>query len=253
MRIGVFGDSFAAIPTMKMHINHVWYNILAKKLGGEVYNCELKTSGLGHGLGGSSTYWSYKKFLKYYHEFDYVIFSASDAVRYTKFVDVYQNNSPVTLHGLNSIDAYLKDDKISSETKELIKQIRTWYVVNDDEFMYDLQELLLSDIERKTNGKVLIMSAIREAAFTKQRIESSPIKFGLWDFTKVLHKSTGTTTFPNHANYERHYKIINHMTHEGNKYLADMLYDNIVNGAVLELPTFIKHEYSHEYYWDTQR
>lgn len=250
MKIGIFGDSFAAIPAMESNYNDVWYNVLARKLNGTVYNFEQNVTGLGHGFGASPTYWSYKKFLKYYKFCDYIIFIASDAIKFPKFVDLYNNNKLLPISGIGSIEEYLKDKNMPQESVDLLNKIHSWFIVTDMDFMYHMQELQLSDIERRVNGKVTIMAAQRETAFIKERIEKSPIKFGLWEFAKVLHKSTGGVMFPNHCDLEKKDKIINHMTVEGNKYLADMLYDHITNGTVLKLPTFIKHEYTHEHYWN---
>lgn len=250
MSIGIFGDSFATSHMQSRHF--AWYNILAKKLGTKIYNYEIDEENT-YGLGASSTFYSYKKFIKYHHKHEYNIFIASYAQKYTKLINFYDDDDALyPLSGINTLDWYLNDPKLPNTSRELLEKIRCWFLVNDEEFMNVAQELMLQDIETKGGKKTIIITADIDESFCEKRKEKSPINFGLWDLAKLMWIELGIS----HKESERYVqnekldKIACHMTETTNHILADIIYDHIKTNKRMTLPNRIPHEHTWEYYYE---
>lgn len=245
MKIGVYGDSFTTSHIPARHF--AWYNLLAQKLGGRVYNAEDDFYDYSYGLGGSSTFYSYKYFLKYHMQHDLNIFVASDVLKYTKLVDIF-DSGPSAISGLNSLEYYINNPKTLPTSIDLCEKIKSWFLVTDEEFMWTAQELILRDIESK--GNVIILAADLNTAFTKDRREKSVVKFGLWDFAHVMYDSLGIHKLKTGITLtEKEDKIAAHYTEEANHALADILYDHIKNGIRMKLPAAIPHRHDVNYYF----
>jgi hypothetical protein len=246
MYIGLYGDSFttSAVPAKPF----AWYNLLAKKLGGEIYSFYDNMPDISYGLGGSSTFYSYKYFLKYYKQHDYNIFIASDPTKYPKLINL--NGRDVVMPGIRTLNHYIQNENLPQSEIEYLNKLHNWFLVNDEEYMEITQELILRDIEEKSKDKLLMLAAVVESAFNDERRKSSTIKFGMWDFVHIMWRSLGIdmndTTI---TNSERPDKIAAHMTEEANNVLADLLFDHIKYGKEIVLPKHIPHRYDINYYF----
>lgn len=244
MKIGIYGDSFTSST---METNHfAWYNILAKMLGGEVYNFERNISDITYGLGAASTYFSYKHFLKNYDKHDLNIFVASDARKYTKLVKLFEDEPEKPISGIASLEWYLNDPRLTEEGKDTLDKIKSWFFVNDEEFMISVQELILKDIE--TKGNTIILAAAIDETFIPERRQKYIANFGLWDFVHKIHDSLDCRDNDKRGN-ERPDKIAAHMTYEGNNVFATLLYNYITKKELMLLPKVINHEHTYTYYY----
>lgn len=244
MKLGVYGDSFTSAT---MEANHFgWYNILAGMLGGEVYNFERNISQITYGLGAASTFFSYKHFLKNYDKHDLNIFVASDARKYTKLVKLFEEDDKKPISGMASLEWYLYDPRLTEDGKDTLDKIRSWFFVNDEEFMISAQELILRDIESK--GNTIILAAAIDETFIPERRKKYIANFGLWDFVNRIHDSLDCRD-NNKRGDERPDKIAAHMTYEGNYLFASLLYNYITKKEFMVLPNFIKHEHPYTYYY----
>lgn len=247
MTIGIYGDSFTTSHLPSRHF--AWYNLLADKLGTTIYNHETNSQ-TTYGFGASSTFYAYKKFIKYHHLHEYNIFVASFSQKYTKLINLYGDDRLVPISGINSLEWYTSDPTVSSEGRDLLEKIRSWFFVNDEEYMDTAQELMLQDVEKKGGRNTIIITADIDASFCKERKEKSCIDFGLWDLTKVMWKEIGINgTNQLRASDEKLDKISCHMTEPTNRLFANMMYNHIKTGEKMILPEKINHEYTWEHYY----
>lgn len=230
MRIGVYGDSFASSHTQSRDI--AWYNILKKLIP-----CEDVKS---YGISGTSLWYSYKKFLETYQEFDTIVFLVTDPSRYTKTVrdDNEQNRFYCNLTG---VEIELKSTNLSQELKRTLENLRGWYISGDDEYNLQMSELMLRDMESKC--KNIIFFPCFQNSMTKERIElcklpnmSLKVKKSTVSFTvnllDVLTKQAqllglDSTTVVN----ERFERISCHMTEEFNNFFAKVIAKKILNNV----------------------
>lgn len=248
MTIGIYGDSFTKSHKQSKHF--AWYTLLAEKLNTTVYNYETNEEDT-YGLGASSTFYAYKKFIKYHHLHEYNIFVASYAQKYPKLVRLTnEEDNLVPISGINSLEWYLTDPSVTAGGKELLNRIKSWFLVNDEEYMTTAQELMLQDIERKCGKNVIILCSNIEESFCQERREKSCVNFGLWDLVNLMYTEIGI----NHNNRERTHnekqdKISCHLTETTNHVLADMIYNHINTGEKIIMPDTIPHKHTWEYYY----
>jgi len=245
--IGIYGDSFAGSHNESVHFS--WYELLANKLNTSVFNYENNTDNT-YGSPATSTFFSYKKFIEYSNMHEYNIFIASDAGKYTKFVDIFREKGPVAIPGINSLEWYLDDPDLRADAKDQLGRIRSWLLVSDDEYMQTAQELMLQNMERKLGKNLVILASDIHSTFCPERKQNSCINFGLWDLANLMYEEMGITdeTRPYVLN-ERTDKISCHLSEEANHVLADLLYTHIKTGEKMTLPKRIPHEYPWQHYF----
>ena len=240
MKIAIYGDSFATGFHVNKHF--AWYNILAKKLGGTVFN-EQGEEGYGIAWGGRATYLSYKNFLKYYKNYDFNIFIAGDPYRHTK--EYIWEDRLYYVSNINSIEWALERKIINDVDADMLKG---WFLSSDINFLKDAQDLFLRDIKNK-DSKCLIIPAQQEYSFTKEFMDKSNMNFGLSQLHGVMLKSMKCPS-GFWANKEPPNKIACHFTEEVNEWLANSVYEYITNNKKLELPEHIHHTYDYRYYFE---
>jgi len=147
MKIGVFGDSFAwpknaitgIIPNQKdeswiQHIQDKGYKIVT------------------YGLGGTSTFFSYKNFLKYFKQFEAVIFLYSSRFRIPTMPKTFEGFS--CYNTVDSIDEIIRFRNKNLEAEE-IKKIRAIFeafeATFDEEFYKFIQQSIFNEVNRLCN------------------------------------------------------------------------------------------------------
>lgn len=103
MKLGIFGDSFAAGDVFAKGIS--WTKLLAEKL-----NCNYDAIALG----GTSLYWSYANFIKKYKKYTHIVFVYTDFMRlnimpthlarYSNLIDTEHNLSLIDKLDISDID-----------------------------------------------------------------------------------------------------------------------------------------------------
>lgn len=242
MKIAVYGDSFTV--EFDATRRFAWFNLLAQKMGGVVENEFMLDSSFG--IGGASTFYSYKKFLESYKRYDFVIFVAGDPYRYTK--PIYYNNGTRFISNVSTAIYYMKNPNITSYFKSQLEKLLTWFEVSDADFQEAAQNLILSDVANKTGGKCLILPANDMSFNEEKRLHYNTGDFTLTDFCKVMHKSLRVPE--GKMQNEKIDKICCHFTEEGNNLLANMLYESLTNQTVLKLPESIQHNNTWDYYYE---
>jgi hypothetical protein len=134
MKIGVYGDSFADIHSNKHASHFAWHNQLTKLIPGSTVE--------SFGLGSSSLYYSYCKFLETHDQFDIIIFLVTESNRYTKRVcdiagsDRYFSNMLQVEHFLQSNDTKSKD-------KPTLEFLKGWFMMEDAEYNAAMADLMI--------------------------------------------------------------------------------------------------------------
>lgn len=258
MKIGLYGDSFTESHRPAQHF--AWYNQLATMLGGVVYNFDKEESGVSYGMGASSTYWSYKNFLRRHEQHDLNIFIASDPLKFPEPLPIHgPDRRPKPISGMASLEWYEQDPDVTPEGQEMLHHVKSWTLISHEPFMVLAQELMLQDMERRSKSRLLILpsSMTYGAAFTPERWERSGVKFAMWDVVRVMMKTLGSANdcgvngilpaLPT-AQEERHDMIAAHMSEEANTWVANSLYNYIVHGTSVSLPEDIPHRFHYSKY-----
>lgn len=242
MKIAVYGDSFACGFPQNKHFS--WYNILAEKLGGTVFD-EHGQEGYGIAWGGRATYLSYKNFLKYYKDYDFNIFVAGDPYRHTK--EYIWEDRIYYVSNINCLEWATERKIISELDAELL---RGWFLMSDHDYLIDAQELMLRDIEQK-DPKCLIIPSQIQTSFTQERMIKSNMNFGLTALHGIQLRSM-VAPRDYWPKQEPPDKISCHFSIEVNQWLANALYEYLTNNKKLELPEHIPHRHDYRYYFEEQ-
>lgn len=245
MKLGIYGCSFTTMHKHELTQHFAWYNLLARKLGGIVYNFELGEENKTYGRGAAPTFYSYNKFLENYHKHDINIFVISDPLKYTKLVTVNGVEHPIS--GVSNVEYFLSQTTDSHEIN-LLNAIKSWYLVSDEKFLYAVQELMIQHMEQLDNKIILIPA--QKAWVSPDRWNKLFMHFGLWD---LAHRQNEILEIPKsykHGLVEKVDRIAGHFTEETNTFLADKLFDYITNKTKIKLPKNIPHRYSWDYYFD---
>jgi hypothetical protein len=247
MKIAVYGDSFTV--EFDQTRPWAWFNLLASKMNGRVENDHILDS--SYGIGGASTFYSYKKFLESHERYDYVFFVAGDPYRYTR--PFQKNNGLVFIPNMPTIDHHINADSSTYYFKEYLHKLRNWFEVADTEYQEMTQQLIIEDIRNKMGGRALILPA-NDKSFTKEQKERLNIgDFTLTDYCRVIWKSLKIPKdkLVSITGDERKDKIACHFTEEASIQLADLLNYYIQNpNTILNLPEHIEHKETWNYYYE---
>jgi len=251
MKIGLYGDSFTESHRPAEHF--AWYNLLAKKLNGVVYNFDLQEKDVSYGKGASSTFWSYKNFLRHHEKHELNIFIASDPMKFPQLVPIFGPDAhAVPISGIRSLEWYKNDPMVTDEGREMLKHLESWSLISDEEFMTTVHELVLQDMERRSKGRLIILPAdlTYGSAFTPERLHHSKIKISMWDVAKIAYRTLGHPGLAT-INQERQHTIAAHLTEEVSEWFADKMYKYIVHGEeITSVPEHLSHRYPLNYYFN---
>jgi len=152
MKLGVYGDSFGT--SKNPAIKTAWYNLLGEMLGATVET---------HAVGGSSVYYSYKRFLATHERYDVIVFMVSDPIRYTRDIsedfpdlflktaplDNFRKMLPIPNQGMVSVirEKLIKDGTMTKTQEKILDDLNGWFNSVDIEYNTDMVELMLSNIE----------------------------------------------------------------------------------------------------------
>lgn len=247
MKIAVYGDSFTV--EFEQTRPWAWFNLLASKMGGQVENDHLLDS--SYGIGGASTFYSYKKFLESHTRYDYVFFVVGDPYRYTK--PIQRNNGLIFISNVPTIDYHINDKSSTQYFKEYLHRIKNWFEVSDHEYQEVTQQLIIQDVKNKMGGRALILPA-NDKSLTEDQKENLKIgDFTLTDYCRVMWKNLNIPSqkMPGISGCERKDKIACHFTEEASIQLADLLHQHMQNsGTLLNLPEQIAHKETWNYYYE---
>jgi hypothetical protein len=243
--IGIFGDSYG--KSGLGGIENMWGHILAKKIGVNSYN--------NYCHGGSGPYYAYNTFLENQNKFDIVIFLATDVHRYHHIIrlESVDNGKTVALSGINNVEHYQKNKKISSNDMSLLESLKHWYLLNVEDYASDMQELMIKEIIRIRPDTIIIPcfeKSLKKDMFTEFGLASNNYMHQL---TFVQQKSLGID--PNKKGWaEINETICCHFTKEMNIFFSDIVYDRYITGKWNWIvPDTIPHNHSYDFYYEKIR
>lgn len=239
MKIGIYGDSFAAKWAFNKEENHWWYQL------GKMLNAEAKC----FGISGSSTFFSYKNFLDNHKKFDINIFFPTNPWRYTKYFTLSSGRKEF-LFSYDQIDVVADRYKNQLKSSDLANfdNIRGWFLASDDEFNETCQSLMIKDVVSR-DPKVIIYPSFHDSldAETKHNLNLK-IDSCAHDWMRKIDQWFNVSVLDNHT--ENLEVIACHFTPEINNRFASAMYNYIVKGEPVVVPIEpIKHEYNLEYYF----
>jgi hypothetical protein len=179
LRLGIFGDSYADINPREYRDEDAnrlpWPIHLAKLLDTELH---------AYSLSGTSLWWSYKNFLKYYKDLDIIVFVYTEYNRWNTIgsnnIDYVQMASLISDNRLPFVTAGLDDRK---EVGELLLKVRPH--IFDEEFnLFTYQNIFNSinfkcGIEKKKIVNILAFDGIYSEAPIDLFNRKGPVLQGL--------------------------------------------------------------------------
>jgi len=217
MKIGVFGDSFAdRVDRINNRPDESWMQCL-ENIGHEV---------VSYGLAATSTYYSYKQFLKNYHKFENIIFCYSSLDRIhamPKELETFSNmRSPDDLY------ASKRHLTVSLEQERILNRILTGYMISYDlEFNVFIQQKIFDDVNnlcRKHNKHLINILPFEEYNNT-ERCLNYENRHGvcLYNLLKVTEKECGLIPFRD--------RRFCHMSLENNQIFANIIMEQYENNS----------------------
>ena len=181
MKIGVYGDSFACQHTTVESATITWYNMLANFIP----NSTVKS----YGWGATSLFYSYKSFLKTYHEFDKIIFLVTNPDRYTKEVE-FTTGRKEFFANIFHTDHILKNNKdLSSIDIRIINDLKGWFMSLDSEYNSLMSEFMIQNMEKLHNDIIFFPcfpSSLTDERLNMYKLTSSMNMINIFDRQKQL-------------------------------------------------------------------
>lgn len=216
MKIGVFGDSFAAPmhPSSK-GFDFLWCNTLANKLNGSIDNFAQT---------GSSVFYSYQKFVSNYNNYDLCIFIVTEPNRYFKKFK-FSNGVERNVSNIDQLEFYRKNLNLNAEDKQLLTWLEGWFLSSDLGYNKCVADLMINDIINK-KPNTLIYPAFTESSHDKNLVPLQEMhKMQLAKLGKNLN---GDISFLYCENFN---KISGHFTESYNNFISEMMYNKITKGV----------------------
>lgn len=246
MKLGIYGDSYAESGDVNLKNN--WINIFKQLLENDI---DKKVFIDHHAYGGSSLYYSYKKFKETGHNYDLVIFLATEPHRYTEPVDISGSKRAITCKA--QLELILSSEDIDEKTKKMIINLLGWFDSNDEQYNNEMSDLMIDKIE--CSHKNIIIYPCFVNSFTLDRF----CKYGLDPFLHPCHSFWYKQLEILHIEYRdftarEKLTLFGHLVPEFNKYFAEVLFTKYKTGK-FNLPSYdnitIEHPKEHYYYnWD---
>jgi hypothetical protein len=223
MKIGIFGDSFADPGNeVRRTANYSWFNIFAKNLNKP---CNIDF----HGMGASSLFFSYQKFLKYYSNYDLIIFCVTGASRYPKSLTLSDGHLRHYC-SLGAVDNAYKilGKNITDDDKRILKDLQGYFIMAVDEYNQTASDLMINHMI--TLHKNIIFYPNFPDSYTKQRfeLEQIPEKYLLFEMYKKQLKMMNIDI---HTDKEEKNTIVGHLVHEYNVFFGNLLYKKYLTGS----------------------
>jgi hypothetical protein len=215
MKIGVYGDSFAS-PSYPEHkgFNFHWCNTLANKLNGSITNFAET---------GSSIFYSYKKFLSTYNDYDLCIFVATDTNRYFKRVTL-SSGLTHNVANIDQLEFYSKTLNLNAEDKQIFNWLEGWFLSSDLEYNNCLAHLMINDIINKKANTIVY------PAFDTSSMDTTIIslhEMHKMQLTKMGKDINGDLSF---LYCENSNKLASHFTESYNNFISELMYKKIKHG-----------------------
>ena len=213
MKVAIFGDSFGEDKMMK-YTYPGWPTFLKEKYKIEIDN---------YALSGSSMFFSYRNFLKYYNDYDKIIFIATSAYRFEipGHIRFRKGNEYVRhINGPQTIDQWLSQPHLLEKMDtEALTAAKLYY-----DYLYDSEkEEIIRDLIKKD------VANRRKDAIIIDAFSNDPSEVSLFSISKMEVLSQGLPDQLLHSDDCR----TCHLSIENNKILADKMYEFLTGQPVI--------------------
>jgi len=215
MKLAIYGDSFAEINPPR--IEHSWQQLLANKL-----NCSMNC----YGLNSSSIFYSYRKFLETYSNYDIIVFLVTEPNRYAKTFHISSTNENIFVSNVFAIDYVKKNFKLTWEENKHLDKFYNYFDIMDEEYHNEASDCMLHRMD-SLHSKIIFYPCFSNS-YNAARWQSSGLdpKFSLYNFVISGWKAFG---------YDEHFGVHrenpettnSHLTPEHNIFLSELLYQKI--------------------------
>jgi hypothetical protein len=227
MKIAIYGDSFSSGHLSKH--GKPWHKIL------QSINPKLEID--NYGVSGSSFWFSYRKYLDTYQDYDKHIFFITSAERFT----LHENAINRHIAGWDTISNFVRNGQLpdNNETQQITSLARGVYEFFDPKFFYDVSNCLFKHLHSLNNTNTLFLPCFDHVAVKELNHECSLLNISEIDFKKY-----GLNTWSMALGDIRNC----HMNPENNQILAEKihqwLYYNIP--LILKIEDFVPSKYPKE-------
>lgn len=213
--IGIYGDSFCRYHDGLSAPDWHWTHKLPKH-----YGCSSEI----YGIGGSSIYYSYKKFVENYSKHDLNIFLVSEPNRFPGNATDRDGTTIYPTHGMIPI--------LNVDTN--VKNALTgFYECNMQDFFKDMAELMLNDILNRDSSVIFVSCFDACNALEPVIKKTQNNKVSLWTLvdTQLKILSNGAYNGDDFNRFTENLSIYGHLIPEMSDIVFDMLCNMIENNS----------------------
>lgn len=233
MKIGIYGDSFAASagPTS-------WTSILKTKFDVTVY-----------ALGGSSLFWSYKNFIDSYKDFDTIIFLVTD------FGRLYVSDKDIAPAVCNIFCVENSIKTCQGPLLNILNAAKQYYTyLQEEEYELSMHYLMLEKIQtlcKESNKKLILVPCMR----TSLRPEFTDTFAPTFCLSDINNKEREHFGIPHEGMFaERKDRLQNHISDDNNLILANIMTELIHgNQLKVDIDNFNHKPNNVEIYYDMEK
>jgi hypothetical protein len=240
MKIALFGDSFGETSNNK--VPH-WFDIVCQRLNWQATNFSKN---------GTHLYYSYNKFLEHQSDYDKIIIIASHPGRYPTLIKIGEETfSAHSFAGIDHLEKH-KRDTLTIEEARMLRDIKSWYMVQNMDYAKTVQNLFLADILNKRNDVILIPAFMESMNDDILKKVGLTINDNLNNIKESQIRMLGyTSELPVYVNYSNNYDLLSgHFTEEVNQKFAELVYERLVSGVWKSFDIgFVNHKLPFEEYY----
>ena len=225
MKVGIFGDSYAAAQPSTIGS---WQYYL-KNLYGNGVSIE------NFGVGGSSLYYSYKKFLNNKDKFDTIIFIATEPHRYpipftiswnkqTHYITSVRHIEQIELHSAKLFKLLTEEEKL------FLQNLKGWFNASNEIYNDDIRDIILHQVLSLHNNILLYPSFINSFNLKMfDKINLDPYDHPMHSFWHRQLEKLGIDS----SNFTAGEKttLNNHLTPEYNEFIANVFYKKLTKNT----------------------
>ena len=243
----IFGDSFGASANDSI-FDQWWPTKLAKKLGVKTYTNYCR--------GATSFYFTYNNFLQHYAKNDINVVLITQPNRYSKLTKLPSLSRPENnITNIGSLHEIRKNNMniLTTEDHKTLDYLEGWFIATDDQYMYDMQMLMVEHIIKLDPNAILIpcfYGSITPEMYSQLGLSENK---NLYEVLKMQYQSFGSSKNINIVSdyIEKPESICCHFTHEFNDQVTDVVFERITTGKWnWNFTENIKHEHTLEHYYE---
>lgn len=184
LKLAVYGCSFASINYGPEHLlEYAWPNLLKQDYIVDVYSAP-----------GSSLFYSYKKFLETYINYDVIVFSQTTYGRWFLPIEINGEEIHIShLQALNQIKKYIKEEnvEIDHRTKKKLEALESYFIhLEEISTSYLIDTALINHVKSLRKDAIVIPIHFWQSTQNKFQGQFAPadrrlLKRDTWQFDEL--------------------------------------------------------------------